>query len=47
MTAKEEMDMNKLQRTAMTIFTGCLLVMAAVVFIGMSQDGEEEEDYEF
>ena len=36
--------MNKLQRAAMTIFTGCLLVMAAVVFNGMMQDKEEEEE---
>ena len=40
--------MHKLERAALTIFSGCLLVMAAVVFYGMMKDEEEaEEDYLF
>ena len=45
---EKEPDMDKLQRQAMAVFTGCLLAMAAVIFYGMMQDKkEEEEDYEF
>ncbi len=40
--------MQKLERAALTIFSGCLLVMAAVVVYGMMKDKEEpEEDYFF
>ena len=46
---EKEPDMGKLQRTAMAVFSGCLLAMAAVIFYGMMQDKEEqeEEDYIF
>ena len=42
----KEPDMGKLQRTAIAVFSGCLLAMAAVLFYGMMQDeAEKKEDY--
>ena len=40
---KEAKDMNKLERGAMIVFTGCILAMAAVLFVGMMQDKKDEE----
>ncbi len=40
--------MNKLQKAALSVFAGCILVMAAVVLYGMVQDNQEnEEDFLF
>ena len=44
---KKEPDMDKLQRQAMAVFSGCLLAMAAVIFYGMMQDKKDEEDFDF
>ena len=47
MIPEEKPDMNKLERQAMAVFTGCILAMAAVLFIGMMQDKKEEEEFDF
>ncbi len=39
--------MKRLEKQAIAVFTGCLIAMAAVIFYGMMQDKEEEEDFDF